>query len=467
MNKLQELQAKLTHAALSAKEIISRADGEGRPTTPDEQATFDRLIQTVAECKAQIKQIQDHQARADELARTLESMEAPQGRRTPPDQPSPAVPPPAPSRSSGIPANVVRTRPLKAFQNTREGHEDAYRGGMWCRAAIFADQRALSWCLSHGVGTDIRAALGTTPNSSGGFLVPVELSQRIIDLREAYGKFRQNVFVQPMGRDSMNTPRRLTGITVGPLGENPSSAASESNPTWNNVQLNAKKCGALAKLSSEISEDAVIDLADWIASEFAYGFGYFEDQCGFIGDGTSTYLGIAGLTNLMTVALGLAGAVACATATHDTFAEIDATDLAGAMGVLPEYARANAKWYCSAYAREMVFGRLKAAAGGNNPQTLSGDFMDSYAGYPIVTSQVLPAGPSTDYSGLPMLFFGDLSKSSTLGDRREIRIFPSDHRYMDTDQIGILGTSRFDIVNHDLGTTSAAGPIVALCGGAS
>ena len=37
----------------------------------------------------------------------------------------------------------------------------------------------------------------------------------------------------------------------------------------------------------------------------------------------------------------------------------------------------------------------------------------------------------------------------------------------DTDQIGVRGTARFDIVNHDVGDTTNAGPIVALCGGAS
>ena len=66
-----------------------------------------------------------------------------------------------------------------------------------------------------------------------------------------------------------------------------------------------------------------------------------------------------------------------------------------------------------------------------------------------------------------MLLFGDLSKSSALGDRRVVKVFPSEHRYMDTDQIGIRGLERIDIVNHDVGTTSAAGPIVALLANAS
>jgi HK97 family phage major capsid protein len=75
----------------------------------------------------------------------------------------------------------------------------------------------------------------------------------------------------------------------------------------------------------------------------------------------------------------------------------------------------------------------------------------------------LPTSTGT-INGTAMAFFGDLSKSSALGDRRRLRIFRSEHRFMDTDQIGITGTERFDIVNHDVGSTTAAGPIVALIG---
>ena len=44
-----------------------------------------------------------------------------------------------------------------------------------------------------------------------------------------------------------------------------------------------------------------------------------EDDCGFDGDGTSTYRGIRGLGAMLT---GTRGAVAAA-ATHDTFLEVD------------------------------------------------------------------------------------------------------------------------------------------------
>lgn len=465
MFSLQPLIDLRAHKVLSLQDLIKRADDAGRVLSADEVALFDKLNGEIGDLDRQIQERQAHDKRVADLEATRARLDAPVPRSTQPDPVASTGGAPAAGR---VPATYIRTRALKAYQNTEDSLRKAYRAGMWARAAIFGDDRARSWCLSNGLAQNLSNALGTSPNSSGGFLVPEEFSERVIDLREVYGVFRRNAFVQGMGRDTMVVPRRLTGITIGPVGENPSSGISQSTPTWNQVRLTAKKAGGLVLLSTEVSEDAVIDLADYLVEEFAYAFALFEDQCAFIGDGTSTYLGINGLGNLLTITAGLAGAVACATATHDIFSEVDATDLSTAMAKLPEYAKPNAKWYCSSVFDELVFGRLLAAAGGNNIATLeNGRPMRRYMGYPIEISQVLPNGPSTDYSGLPMCYFGDLRKSSTLGDRRDVRVFPSEHRYMDTDQIGVRGTTRIDIVNHDLGDTSTPGAIVALCGGAS
>src|SRR5262249_31804110 len=162
------------------------------------------------------------------------------------------------------------------------------------------------------------------------------------------------------------------------------------------------KCGGLTLMSSEVAEDAVIDTGDWIAQEAAYAFSLFEDQCGFIGDGTSTYLGIRGLGNIFTAG-AVAGAGGAARG-QGPVAQGDATDLGNCMAKLPEYARPNAKWFCSAVALDAVFGRLMAASGGNTIQDMMGGYGRAYLGYPIVVSQVLPTSVST-INDVPMLYF--------------------------------------------------------------
>lgn len=461
---LTELQGQRIHKANCLKEIITNAENAARVLTAEESSTFDRIKAELDGLDAQIQTVQDTLNRRQQLDDLVKGYEQSAGRKSQPDQPAKPD-----NATPTVPAMPLRYSSLKAFKGTQAG-ENAYKCGKWLRAVLLNDWRAQQECLNRGwFQGEVRNALGTNSNPAGGFLVPDEFSQAIIDLREAYGVFRREVRVQPMGRDSMYIPRRASGLTIGPIGENPSSAISQSQPGFSQVQLVAKKAGGLSLFSTEIGEDAVVDIADWLAEEFAYGFALFEDQCGFIGDGTSTYLGIRGLGNLFTTTGGsgggqLVGAVDAAS-NHDTFAEIDYVDLQTVMSKLPEYARMNAKWFCSTVALDLVFGRILANAGGNTIQTMQGGYQRSYMGYPIVVSQVLPTSTG-DLSDLPMLYFGDLRKSSTMGDRRDVRIFPSEHRYMDTDQIGVRGTERFDIVHHDVGdtTTGSAGPIVALVG---
>jgi HK97 family phage major capsid protein len=101
------------------------------------------------------------------------------------------------------------------------------------------------------------------------------------------------------------------------------------------------------------------------------------------------------------------------------------------------------------------------AGGGNTVSTIGGGSGPSFLGYPVVISQVLNATLGADVSAIKCLF-GDLRLASLMGERRGITIKTSMERYFDSDQIGILGTERFDVNNHDLGDGTNAGPIVAL-----
>lgn len=465
MFKLQELKNQRQTKALQAQSLVDaaeKAEGGPRPMSAEDCTLFDKLHAEIKTLDAQIAEIEEHERRRKASSDLINHLNSPGGRVTTPDQPQNAVAT-IPNQRTIIPATARRTSRLKAFKGPN-AEENAYRSGLWALATCFNNWHAQRRCADLGI--QIHNAMGTNSNPDGGVLVPDMMADAIIDLREEYGVFRQNCRVWPMTSDTLWIPRRTGGITIGPIGENPSSAISQSSPTFDQVQLVAKKPGGLALFSSEIGEDAAIDVAEWIAQEFAYGFALYEDTVGFTGDGSSTHFGIRGLTNLMTEASGLAGAVLAA-AGHDTFAEIDAADLTSAMGKLPAYARMNAKWYVSATGADVVFSRLAASAGGNNTQTLRDGLGLAYLGYPIVISQVLFSNTTAQTDGSALLFFGDLKKSSNMGDRRRVEVFPSAHRYMDTDQVGVRGTERIDIVNSDVGTTSAAGPMIALLANAS
>lgn len=356
-----------------------------------------------------------------------------------------------------VAAQPKRFMKLKAY--TGEGAvERAYSVGQWIKGALFGDEDARQWCKDNGIV--ITRAQSEGVNSAGGFLVPVQMMDSIIDLREEFGVFRKNAQVVTMTSDTLDWPRRVGGLTAYFTAEG--VAATESSASWDNVNMVAKKLAVLARISNELNEDAVISVADTLTREIAYAFASKEDDCGFNGDGTSNHGGIRGLTTLLIDGAHNAGKVAAASG-HPTFATLDGTDLANLIGKLPAYALPRAKFYCSSVGFAVTFERLVAAAGGNSISTLDGAIQYRYLGFPIVIAQKLPTVTST-LNGLVMILFGDLALAAAMGERRVVTIKRSDERYFESDQIGLLGTERIDINNHDLGDNTTAGPIVGLIG---
>jgi hypothetical protein len=111
-----------------------------------------------------------------------------------------------------------------------------------------------------------------------------------------------------------------------------------------------------------------------------------------------------------------------------------------------------------------VFQRLIAAAGGVTITELTG-------GKPNRKLSRLSGGDRPDAADLDGRSVGCadalLRRSvagARMGERRGIRVKTSDDRYFEYDQIGIQATERVDIVVHDVGDATTAGPIVALIG---
>jgi hypothetical protein len=63
-----------------------------------------------------------------------------------------------------------------------------------------------------------------------------------------------------------------------------------------------------------------------------------------------------------------------------------------------------------------------------------------------------------------MLALGDMYLGGVLGQRRGVTLARSADRYLDQDQIAVLGTERFHTVVHDLGDNTNFGALAALVG---
>jgi len=365
--------------------------------------------------------------------------------------------------SDQIPATVKRWGELKGFKG-QDADLKAFRFGQFFRA-IAGVKSAANYCTSNGISLYNVHQEGS--NTTGGYLVPTEFNNSIIELVKDYGVFRRYADVIPMSSDAMTQPRRTGGLTAYFVGE--STAGTESTASWDQIQYVAKKLMVLTRMSSELSEDAIISIADKVMVEIARAFAEKEDACGFNGDGTSTYGGIHGVLAALKAAAGTPTATSAGgitVGTGNAYSELTLTDFVNAMSKLPTYARLSAKWFASPLFFYGTMVNLLTAAGGNALGDLvNGVTTPKFLGYPVVLSEAMP---STAENSQVCALFGDLSQAAGFADRREMTIKVSDsatingENVFERDELAIMGTERFDINVHDVGDTTKAGPIVGL-----
>jgi HK97 family phage major capsid protein len=105
--------------------------------------------------------------------------------------------------------------------------------------------------------------------------------------------------------------------------------------------------------------------------------------------------------------------------------------------------------------------RLMMAASGNNQADVAGGANLNFLGFPVVLVHPLESN-LTGTTGNVACLFGDLSQAATMGLRREVTVKTDASRFIEFDQLLTFATARVAMVAHDLGSTTKAGPIVAL-----
>lgn len=341
-----------------------------------------------------------------------------------------------------------------------DAYEKYQRAGHFLLASLWGRKTSRDWCDRKAVNWNTRAA-GEAIGNAGAFLVPIELENAILDLRDAYGAFRRRALVWPMSTDSSWFPRRVAsgGTAATFFGEN--TAATAATPLLDGVTLSAKKLGVLIIASRELDDDAVVELVDYFANEAALALAKKEDDCAFNGDGTSGFSGMMGIGTIANDGNHGKAKVSAASG-HNTFAGLTAADLASLTGAVRGSAVARAAWFVSnqGFAQSL---QNEATSGYLETFVVDGVVTRYFNGFPVIITQMLPQ-VSTTLSGKMMMAFGDMYAGAVLGQRRGLTISRSDHRYLDTDQIGILVTERFDAVVHDMGDATNFGSLAALFG---
>jgi HK97 family phage major capsid protein len=345
---------------------------------------------------------------------------------------------------------------LRAFRD----NETAYRFGMALKGFLFGDAEARRWCKDHNVETRVQAS---GVNSLGGVLLAPEHATEIVRLVEEFGAFPQYARRVNMNSDTLVIARRTGGLAARPVGENVEVTASDV--TFDNIELNAKIWGVANRVPNSLLEDSIIDLADAMAVETAQAFSEAFDNAGFIGDGTSAYHGVQGICPKILLS-DYSASVVTATS-NDTFDDLTLKNFTDTLAKLPLYARRNAAWYVSPVGWGAAMLRLamlpggSSNAGGNSTDNVAAGFGETFLGYRVRLVHSMESG-LTGTTGKVAALFGDLSQAATFGERRAISIKTASERYVEYDQTLTFATTRNAMVVHDLGSTTKAGPVVAL-----
>jgi len=360
-------------------------------------------------------------------------------------------------------ARRYRAKNMRACRNEIDNPDlVAYKFGNWFAATAGADW-AITRC--NELGIPMVKAQSEGVNTAGGFLVPPEFESTIIDLKDEFGVFRQWSNIMPMSAEVKNIPRRTGGLTATFTGE--SVTGTQTDLSWDQVTLVARKLMTLTKSSNELNEDAIISIGDKIASEIAQAFANKEDLCGFTGDGSQTFGGIVGVGPRITNVNGVTEGGGVIVGTGNLPSELTLADFHKTIGILPQFADTpNAAWYCHRTVWATAMQRLQAAGGGNDIVTLeNGARVPSFLGYPVRVTQTFSLPGTSDFSFV-LAVLGDLSQAAMFGDRRGMTVATSDSALnaFEKDELVIRGTQRFDINVHDVGTATVAGPVVALVG---
>jgi HK97 family phage major capsid protein len=262
-------------------------------------------------------------------------------------------------------------------------------------------------------------------------------------------------------------PKRTAGNSAAWISEN--SAITPADPNATQVTVTAKKLAAAVVISSELLQDSIVSIADWVAAELALGISNAVEAAAFSGN-PSNAPNVAGLVTshagglIKTTTAGQATtydyAASLVTAAGDTPDEVTKANLLAMMAAVPQHSRQGAKWFVSPFFFSACMQNLDLNQGGS--VGLSQGLGLTFLGSPVVLTDRLPSG--ADSTGVVMALYGDMANSSIYGTRAGLEIQSSDQVNFLSDQTVIRAIARVGISHHTIGDSSNAGPIIALVG---
>lgn len=244
-----------------------------------------------------------------------------------------------------------------------------------------------------------------TGSPYAGYTVDSELSAEIRHLITEYGVARREMSTIQLTKNEYKANTLITEPTLFWVDEG--AVIGSTQVVLGQDSLKLKKLGAIVALTSELIDDAEVDLFSFVAGRLAEGFAKAEDLAFFTGAGEADttngkYVGVLNNTDINEYSM-----------TASSIENITVEDLNAVVDATPSGALGNAKWYLHRTMKS-IFRTLKDGEGRYIYQPLSPAGFENILGYPVVEVEAFPTRDD-DADETPFILFGDLKKACIFG----------------------------------------------------
>ena len=246
MSKIKEKKEKLRRVWEQQKEITDKAHAEKRSLTPEEEKRWNDFDKDFLSLESEIKRDEVEAKREAEFSKPVETIEGKESKI---------------SKREAL-SDLIRKNGKNLSEEVRE--------------VLYGD-----------MPKEMRAQT-TQTDSTGGYLIPVELANEIIKSLKDYGGIRSisRVVTTGMGNDVNYPTNDDTSNTGSWIGEN--TQVSGSTVTFGQKTLRAYKAtSGVFLIPTELLQDSQFDIAAFIRDAAAERIGRLENAAFVNGDGSS------------------------------------------------------------------------------------------------------------------------------------------------------------------------------------
>ena len=385
MNKILELREKRAKAWEAAKAFLDTKRGENGLISAEDNAVYEKMETDVVALGKEIDRLERQEAIDRELSKPLSEP------------------------ITEKPANLAKDN------NTKTGRaSDEYKKSFW---------NALR---SKVPSFEILNALQIGQDSEGGYLVPDEFERTLIESLTEENIFRGIAKIILTSSGDRKIPIVSSKGTASWIDEE--AVIPEDDDSFGQMSIGAFKLGTMIKVSEELLNDSVFNLAGYISKEFGRRIGNKEEDAFFNGDGSGKPTGIFHTTGGAQVGITTASATA-----------ITADEVIDLFYSLRSPYRKNALFVTNESTVKAIR-KLKDGEGQYLWQpSLKEGTTDTILGKRILTSAYVPQIAA----GAKTIAFGDFNYY-WISDRQGRSFKRLNELYATTGQVGFLATQRVD-----------------------